>query len=136
MTFHYPMGGTYYDEDGRLKQYSLWWPIVLAWYVDSFFRILTGKDSVPMRSTATDVFLSGGTHQPKDQKIVLTFVDHENPSRQIWGSCYSAAGAREVATRLFMLAEQVEPFITKHISKERILELGEELESHKNDPSN
>lgn len=54
MTFHYPMGGTYYDEDGRLKQYSLWWPIVLAWYVDSFFRILTGKDSVPMRSTATE----------------------------------------------------------------------------------
>lgn len=106
------VGGLSRDGNGVVRQRSLWWPMKLGGFIDSFFRILGGKEPLGIPSTGLCVERSMNTHTPQDQKICLLFVDAENEKRLIWGVDINADQARNCAHQLIMLAEQIEPFFS------------------------
>lgn len=112
MKFIFPVfgAGWYYNDEGKLTQFSQYWPIVFARYVDAFCRLLVGKDVLGGHaSIRTVVNYNGLTTVPKDQRITLTFVDVEHPNRAMWGSCLTAEAARKLAHDLAMMAEDIDP---------------------------
>lgn len=130
MVFRFPIfgGGQYYDREGRLTQYRMWWPIQLGRYIDWFLRTLVGKEPIGMQSTLTLVHRSANTHTPKDQKIALVFIDHDTRGRMIWGTDLSPDSARQIATALVELAEEIQPYFTLRETMQQVMgELNEKL---------